>query len=58
MKDNNVKNVLSIDMDYIMAQCINMYNDCAGREELKNGNKLTYSLPNEVVNYVEINHLY
>lgn len=37
MKDNNVKNVLSIDMDYIMAPCINMYNDCAGSEEFKNG---------------------
>ena len=32
----NVKNVLSIDMDYIMAPCINLYNDCVGGDEFAN----------------------
>lgn len=33
-----VKKVLSIDMDYVMAPCIDLYNDCAGMVEFEEGN--------------------
>jgi len=31
-----IKNVLSIDLDFVMGPCINLYNDCAGGEEFQN----------------------
>ena len=34
---SGVKKVLSIDMDYLMGPCINLYNDCAGSEEFQHG---------------------
>lgn len=33
-----VKKVLSIDMDYIMGSCIQLYNDCVGSEQFENAN--------------------
>lgn len=34
----SVKKVLSIDIDYLMSPCINLYNDCIGSDEFQHGN--------------------
>lgn len=38
MHNKTIKKVLSIDMDFLMGPCINLYNDCAGNEEFHKGN--------------------
>ncbi len=35
---NSIKNVLSVDMDYIVGDCINLYNDLVGTEGFREGN--------------------